>query len=137
MYLLINTARQNEMQIALSKRRKTWQKKIAVEFNEAEKLLPLVDELLKKSKSALTDLKAIFVVTGPGPFTSLRIGITVANTLAYSLNISVLGFKTSEFKNINDLIKKGIKRLNQSAGVKFVYPHYGLKPNITKPKKKW
>ena len=137
MYLIINTARQNEMLVALALNHKIWSKKLPVDFNEAEKLLPLIDELVKKSKSHLPDLKAIFVITGPGPFTSLRIGITVANTLAYTLNIPVVGFRLSDFNSIKTLLKTGEKKLRAGKKNDFVFPHYGLMPHITKAKKKW
>jgi tRNA threonylcarbamoyladenosine biosynthesis protein TsaB len=122
MYLIINTAKQNEILVALAMGKKIIQKKLAIEFHESEKLLPLVDTLVKENRIKLKDLKAIFVVVGPGPFTSLRIGITVANTLSYSFNITV---------------KKGERRLAAKRKPVFVFPYYGMKPHITKSKKKW
>ncbi|MFA5070542.1 MAG: tRNA (adenosine(37)-N6)-threonylcarbamoyltransferase complex dimerization subunit type 1 TsaB [Patescibacteria group bacterium] len=137
MYLAIDTSQHNKLIVGLKKERRIFFRKIAVEFNEAEKLLPLIDDLLKKSKSRLADLKAIFVAVGPGPFTSLRIGITIANTLAYSLKIPVIGFKCREFKGIKEMLSKGEKRLSSKLKSKFVFPFYGLAPHITKAKKKW
>ncbi|MFH1366466.1 MAG: tRNA (adenosine(37)-N6)-threonylcarbamoyltransferase complex dimerization subunit type 1 TsaB [Patescibacteria group bacterium] len=136
MYLIINTAKQNEIRVAIALGKKIIQKKLKIEFHESEKLLPLLDSLLKENKIKLKDLKAIFVVVGPGPFTSLRIGITVANTLAFSLNIHVIGFKSEEFSGLKDIIKKGEKRLVTRRKASFVFPHYGMRPHITKPKKK-
>ncbi len=52
--------------------------------DEAEKILPAIQALLKKTKNRWQDITEIFVVTGPGPFTGLRIGVTVANALAWS-----------------------------------------------------
>lgn len=137
MYLIINTAKQNEILVALAYGKKIIQKKLAIEFHESEKLLPLIDTLFKENKIKLTDLSAVFVVVGPGPFTSLRIGITVANTLSYSLNIPVVGLRSSEFSGLRNIIKKGKKRLATKRKPAFVFPYYGLKPHITKSKKKW
>lgn len=137
MYLIINTAKQNEILVVIALGKKIIQKKLAIEFHESEKLLPLIDSLFKENKIKLKDLKAILVVVGPGPFTSLRIGITIANTLGYSLNIPVIGFKTSEFFGLRNLIKKGEKQLAMKRKAAFVFPYYGMKPHITKSKKKW
>ena len=133
MYLIINTAKQNEILTAVYNGHKIFQERLKVEFHESEKLLPMVDKVLKKSKVNLKDLKKILVIAGPGSFTSLRIGIAVANTLAFSLKIPVVSFKTDEFKGVKDLIKKAEK---QRGGERAV-PFYGQEPNITKPKKKW
>ena len=39
------------------------------------------------------DLKEVEVEIGPGSFTGLRVGVSVANALGYSLNIPVNGKK--------------------------------------------
>lgn len=51
--------------------------------DEAQKLLPAIAELLQKTGKKFPDIQQIIVVKGPGSFTGLRVGITVANTLAY------------------------------------------------------
>lgn len=52
-------------------------------------LLSLVDKILKKNKLNYKDLKEIEVEKGPGSFTGLRVGVSVANALAFSLKIPV------------------------------------------------
>lgn len=52
-------------------------------------LVPSVDELLKRNNISTEDLNEIYVVNGPGSFTGIRLGITVAKTLAYTLNIPI------------------------------------------------
>lgn len=49
--------------------------------DEAEKLMPEIDALL--ADRSFSDIEEVFVVRGPGSFTGLRVGVTVANTLAY------------------------------------------------------
>lgn len=56
-------------------------------------LLPLIDKILKTNKLKLQDLSGIEVETGPGSFTGLRVGVSVANALGYSLGIPVNGKK--------------------------------------------
>lgn len=53
------------------------------ENDEAEKLMPLLLKLEKKHKVHLSDIKKVYVIKGPGSFTGLRVGVTVANTIAY------------------------------------------------------
>ena len=52
-------------------------------------LLPLIDEMLNEKGIKLNDFNRIVVVNGPGSFTGIRIGLTVAKTISYSLNIPI------------------------------------------------
>jgi tRNA threonylcarbamoyladenosine biosynthesis protein TsaB len=53
-----------------------------------------VDLLLREAGSAPTDLDALVVGTGPGSFTSTRIGLAVARGLALALDLPVAGVST-------------------------------------------
>ena len=64
-------------------------KTIESEFSHATVFLPLLDEMLKEKSIKLKDFERIVVVNGPGSFTGVRIGLTVAKTIAYSLNIPI------------------------------------------------
>jgi tRNA threonylcarbamoyladenosine biosynthesis protein TsaB len=80
-------------------------------------------------------LSGIIVNSGPGSFTGLRIGISVANTIAYSKNIPIVGVEAGE-NGSEYLLQKGLKML-ESAGSHFkesIVPQYGAEPNITTPK---
>lgn len=52
-------------------------------------LVPMIDEVLKENNIECQDLSEILVVNGPGSFTGIRLGVTVAKTLAYTLNIPI------------------------------------------------
>lgn len=56
-------------------------------------LLPLISKLLDREKMNFEDLKEIEVETGPGSFTGIRVGVSVANSLGFALNIPVNGKK--------------------------------------------
>lgn len=71
----------------------TW----AAKNNEAEKLMPGIDKLLRKKKKTYEDLNQIYVVKGPGSFTGLRVGVTVANTIAALVGAELIGISTFEF----------------------------------------
>jgi len=87
-----------------------------------------IREILNKSSKSLKDVEAIVVYKGPGSFTGLRIGLSVANALAYSLNAPIVGV-TSE-----DWIEKGISKLKTGKNSKIALPLYGSEPHITTPK---
>lgn len=71
--------------------------------NQSKDLLPAIDRLLRNNKIKLTDLAGIFIVLGPGSYTGLRVGVSVANVLAASLNIPIFGHSVD--KQDESLIK--------------------------------
>lgn len=95
----------------------------------------LSDSLLERIKTVIAgqgggihDLTGILVHSGPGSFTSLRIGHTVANSLASSLGIPVVGGRGEAWLMV------GLKALvNAPIGV-IAMPFYGAEANISKPK---
>ena len=61
-----------------------------------EKLVPSIDYLLSDLQVDKKELDAIAVTVGPGSFTSLRVGVSTAKALSYSLNIKVVGVSSLE-----------------------------------------
>ncbi len=116
MILYINTTPKEYMEIGLKEDDKILvMEKIPVERTQAEKLLPAVENILKKQKLKLKDLKKIEVENRGGSFTSLRIGVVTANALGYSLGIPVSG--TDGFNKKVD-------------GLSVVKPKYSGEPDI-------
>lgn len=60
------------------------------EYSHSIFTMPLIKELLDENNVNTKELKKIVVINGPGSFTGIRIGLTIAKTLAYSLNIDVV-----------------------------------------------
>ena len=58
--------------------------------NESKKVIPSAEKILKEADKAWQDLTHVFVVKGPGSYTSLRVGISIANALAWQLNIPLI-----------------------------------------------
>ncbi len=63
----------------------------------SEGIIESIDQTLKMAGADLGDLKGVFVIKGPGSFTGLRVGISVANQFAHQLKIPILGVKTHEW----------------------------------------
>lgn len=61
---------------------------------KAQKLLEVIEKALEDQNISLKDLTEIEVNTGPGSFTGLRVGVSVANSLSWSLGIPINGKKT-------------------------------------------
>jgi tRNA threonylcarbamoyladenosine biosynthesis protein TsaB len=59
--------------------------------DKSQKLLPVIDKLLKKNKRKIEDITEIEVEEGPGSFTGLRVGVSIANTLGWVLGVPVNG----------------------------------------------
>lgn len=57
----------------------------------AERLIPMIEEILEEAALGYEGLSRICVVTGPGTFTGLRIGLAVARGLAFALNVPCFG----------------------------------------------
>src|SRR5262249_21387113 len=88
-----------------------------------------IDEILTSHNKNLSDLNGIVCFKGPGSFTGLRIGLTVANTLAYALQIPIVGTMGENWQ------LDGIKMLATGKNEKLVMPEYGADPHITVQKK--
>lgn len=88
-----------------------------------------IRQLLDTDQKGWADIEGIVVFKGPGSFTGLRIGISLANALAYGLRIPVVG------KGGKTWAEKGINALLTGKNDKQVSPHYGAEPHITKPRK--
>lgn len=69
----------------------------------------MIDQILNNNNIDTHYLNEIIVVNGPGSFTGVRIGVTIAKTLAYTLNIPIKTITSLETISLgvdNDLDKK-------------------------------
>ena len=62
-----------------------------MEKGQAERLLPLCEEVMARAGVAWRDLDAVAVGTGPGNFTGVRIAVAAARGLALSLGVPAIG----------------------------------------------
>ncbi|MFH1559831.1 MAG: tRNA (adenosine(37)-N6)-threonylcarbamoyltransferase complex dimerization subunit type 1 TsaB [Chloroflexota bacterium] len=66
--------------------------------NHSVELLPAVEHLLKTTGTALQDLVCVFVATGPGGFSALRVGLSTAKGLGMSLEIPLVALPTLDIE---------------------------------------
>ncbi|WP_173917748.1 tRNA (adenosine(37)-N6)-threonylcarbamoyltransferase complex dimerization subunit type 1 TsaB [Halobacillus sp. Marseille-Q1614] len=67
-----------------------------VKKNHSVRLMPAIDQLMKETQTKPEELDRIAVAKGPGSYTGVRIGLTTAKTMAWSLNIPVVGISSLE-----------------------------------------
>jgi tRNA A37 threonylcarbamoyladenosine modification protein TsaB len=92
--------------------------------------LKLLSQFLGKKK--LDGVEKIIVVSGPGSFSGIRVGIALAEGFGLAKQIPVYAILKSEVpKNLEDLTKaKKLKKITEDFN-----PDYGAEPNITISKK--
>lgn len=86
-------------------------------------------QLLTSKSLDWHDIQAIVFYEGPGSFTGLRIGASVANALASSLNVPIAQSSGDKW------IDHGINQLQKNKTSRLVTPKYSSLPKITKPRK--
>ena len=77
------------------------------ERSHLESLIPMIDEVLKKSGLQIGDVTHIAASEGPGSFTGIRIGVSTARALAQSLTIPVISVPTLSSFIYNDSEHRG------------------------------
>lgn len=75
---------------------RTWTTVTDPEQKHGRSLVPAIGKLLEQAGLAVGDLDAIAVGLGPGSYTGLRIGLTVAKTLVYATGKPLVGLDSLE-----------------------------------------
>ncbi len=94
--LYIDTSNNKEIIISLKIDGKEDIRKQIPNHRKGQVVIPMIQSLLADHKLALKDITGIEVHPGPGSFTGVRVGITIANTLGQLLNIPVNTNKVGE-----------------------------------------
>lgn len=92
------------------------------------KRIALLLDLLHKN---LNDIEAIIAYAGPGSFTGLRIGISLANALAYARNIPIVGSTTDDWIELGCQLAAAARKQPYNP----VVPIYGAPVHITPQRK--
>lgn len=135
MILFINTTRDLH-RFGVITDQKSYFTEVALGRELSTKIFSEIIKLLKKQKADWQSITKVIVATGPSTsYTGQRIGVSVANALAYGLNVPVYGFSEAELKNFSATIKN----IQADKKTKFTRPAlclYAGAPHITKRKAK-
>lgn len=95
----------------------------------AETIHQKLADMLEAQGKTLHDLSGIVCFQGPGSFTGLRIGLSVANALAAGLNVPIVATQGDEW------ISVGLTRIVSGENDVQALPFYGADAHITPQKK--
>jgi len=95
----------------------------------AETIHGKIEVLLQGQHKSWPDVQGIVCFQGPGSFTGLRIGLTVANALSYSYQLPVVATQDPAW------LETGIHRLQAGENDTRAMPFYGADAHITPQKK--
>lgn len=89
MILWINTSDRKKIEVGLKEGGELVKTKSTENDFGSQVLLNLITEILRENNLQFKDLKSIEIEKGPGSYTGLKVGASVANALGFSLNIPV------------------------------------------------
>lgn len=92
--LYIDTSGIREASVELVIEERRFRKESRDSELRSQALLPLIEEVMVEAEITLFDITDIHIVEGPGSFTGLRVGLSVANALGSLLSIPVNGKKS-------------------------------------------
>ena len=93
-------------------------------YNENYKTANFLNRFLKNHRIDLSIITKIIVWSGPGSFTGIRVGVTLAQALGFALNIPVLAVPKNK-------LPKNLAKLSGLRSNKKMALHYGKALNIT------
>lgn len=82
-------------------------------------IMPVIDEAFEQSGLSPQEIDKIFVSTGPGSFTGIRVGLTVAKTMAWALNIPIIPISSLEVIASTPNTKNNIALIDARRGYVF------------------
>ncbi|SES24146.1 tRNA threonylcarbamoyladenosine biosynthesis protein TsaB [Gracilibacillus ureilyticus] len=87
--------------------------------NHSVGLMPAIDHLMKETDTLPADLDRIVVAKGPGSYTGVRIGLSTAKTMAWSLNIPIVTISSLE-----------LLAYNGQGAVKYICPFFDARRGL-------
>ncbi len=132
MHLIISSTSLVDARIIFLDGKKKWEKRIAAKNGQRGDVLGAIDALLASKKKTASQLMGVVVVAGPGQFSHLRTGISIANAFGWALGIPVIGINLDQFSSDEELVAKSLAMLKKKKKFSPIMPVYGKEPNITK-----
>ena len=87
-------------------------------LQHAAAIVPMIDQLCREHAITPKQIELIHVSVGPGSFTGLRVGITLAKTLAWAQGAKIVAVPSAEgiVQNLPDAAQNGIVVLDAKRG---------------------
>lgn len=92
----IDTTSNKEVIVRLMLDKQEFEVKQEIAFNRGQVVLPIIKNLLEEHSLTIQDIDSVEVNAGPGSFTGVRVGVAIANALAFGLGIPVNGLTLKE-----------------------------------------
>lgn len=77
-----------------------------IENDMASKIMSIIDDAFKNAGINLNAIDKILVATGPGSFTGIRVGVTIAKTIAWALKKDIISISSLELMATTNTDKK-------------------------------
>lgn len=94
--LAIDTSNQVMSVAAIENQRIVGEFTTNIKGNHSQRLMPAITDLMEAVEWTPVELHRIAVAKGPGSYTGLRIGVTIAKTLAWTLKKELVGISSLE-----------------------------------------
>lgn len=107
----------DEINITIRKKDKNYSLKRTSNHSHSVIATKTLEDVLKSAGIELQDIDQIIVINGPGSFTGVRIGVTIAKTIAYSLNIKIKTITSLEARGVSTNEKFNLITVRDSKGV--------------------
>lgn len=146
--LAIDTATEN-CSVALQVGERVFSRAAESPREHSQRVLGFVDEVVAEAGIELTDIQGIVVGNGPGSFTGVRIGVSVAQGLAFSLQCPVVGVTSLAALAQQAMRKLGVTQVITAIDARMgeIYLaayqlidgrlHTTLEPMVGKPEASW
>lgn len=79
-----------------------------LKVNHSAGVMPAIDQIFKKVNMSPKEIDAIAVSQGPGSYTGVRIGVTIAKTLSWTLQKPLVGVSSLQVLASNAVLYQGI-----------------------------
>lgn len=123
MYLLIDTSLKYPTVSIIEDNKILYLFHEEIDSDMSSKIMPIIDKGFKSINKDINDIDKIFVINGPGSFTGIRIGVTIAKTIAWSLKKDIVTISSLELMATTNVDTKYIvpiidaRRGNVFAGI--------------------
>jgi|SRR3990170_4007064 len=96
--LYIDTRDNKKIVVRLETQKRIFEEVSVASKKRAQITLPLIEKVLKKAKLEIGNIHEIDIEKGPGSFTGLRVGISIANALSFAGLVRVNGRKIGKIE---------------------------------------